>query len=177
MFSLNVPVPPAIDRIASDLHPTLASFDRIRERHTLVCKRFAVDDVAPPGGPDPSRDRAVAVLRERLRPLLRGTDPFPVRVAGVDAFREPTRGPGPVVYLAVESRTLERLHRRLCGVFDPVEGIEGDGYVPHVTLARGGDDAALRRALAADIEPVAWEVTELELYDPEFREPAATLRL
>jgi len=66
MFSLNVPLAPAVDRLAADLQSKLSGFDRVRDRHTLVCKRFGVDDVpdrvasddragggAPAGGPSP----------------------------------------------------------------------------------------------------------------------------
>ncbi|GAB3420658.1 2'-5' RNA ligase family protein [Haloparvum alkalitolerans] len=176
MFSLNVPIPPAVERIADDLQPRLVSFDRVRERHTLVCKRIGVDDL-PVAGRAPHKDRALAALREELRPLLAGTAPIDLRIAGIDAFERPAQGPGPVVYLAVESDALRRLHRRLCGAFDPVDGIEGDDYVPHVTLARGGDRDAVERLLAADVEPVSWTASELDVYDPEFREVAATVPL
>lgn len=192
MFSLNVPLPPAIDRVAADLHPKLAGFDRLRERHTLVCKRFSVDDVtgggrggrsgraggAPGGrGATPEKQVALATLREDLRPLLAGTDPFDVRVTGIGAFEAPAQGPGPVVYLSVESDGLERVHRRLCGTFDAVEGIEGDDYVPHITLARGGDPEAVERLLGTEIEPIGWRVHALDVYDPDFREVAATIEL
>ncbi|GAB6879591.1 2'-5' RNA ligase family protein [Halorubrum gandharaense] len=186
MFSLNVPLPPAVEQLADELHPKLAGFDRLRNRHTLVCKRFGVGDVtgggraggAPGGrGGTPEKPVALATLREELRPLLAGTDPFDVRVTGIDAFEAPEQGPGPVVYLAVESGTLKRVHRRLCGTFDPVEGIEGDDYVPHVTLARGGDPEAVERLLETKIEPVEWRVHALDVYDPDFRETAATIEL
>lgn len=176
MFSLNVPLPPAVDRLASDLHPRLVPFDRVRERHTLVCKRVGLGDLPVPGRA-PHKDHALAALREELRPLLAGTAPLDLRIAELDAFERPAQGPGPVVYLAVESDDLRRLHRRLCGAFDPVDDIEGDDYVPHVTLARGGDPDAVERLLAADVEPVTWTADELEVYDPEFREVAATVPL
>ena len=46
VFSLNVPVPGKVRRVAGDLHPELVGFDRVRERHTLLAKRFdtALDD-------------------------------------------------------------------------------------------------------------------------------------
>lgn len=176
MFSLNVPLPPAVERIADDLHPRLVPFDRVRERHTLVCKRVGLEDL-PVAGRAPHKDRGLAALREELRPLLAGTASLDLRVAELDAFERPAQGPGPVVYLAVESDDLRRLHGRLCGAFDPVEGIEGDDYVPHVTLVRGGDPDAVERLRAADIDPVTWTATELAVYDPEFREVAATVPL
>ncbi|MUW15132.1 2'-5' RNA ligase family protein [Halorubrum sp. CBA1125] len=195
MFSLNVPLPPAVTDLAGDLHPKLEGFDRVRERHTLVCKRFGVDDVSDRvadhvadgvGGPSadpprPPKPDALAALREALRPLLAGTDPFEVAVTGLDAFESPASGSGPVVYLAVESDVLVRLHRRLCAAYGAIEGIEGDGYVPHVTLARGGDpDAsgeAIDRLVEREFEPIRWRVHALDLYDPEFREVVETVEL
>ncbi|RLM91016.1 2'-5' RNA ligase family protein [Halobellus sp. Atlit-38R] len=174
MFSLNVPVPGQVDRLASELHPKLTRFERIRERHTLLAKRFdtALDDDAD----------SLPRLRERLRPILRerrsGGSGIDLRVTGLDYFETPPRGPGPVVYLTVESPDLHALHRRLCESFGTVEGMEGEGYVPHVTLARGG-----RIADAADlvdrteIEPVAWTANEVQIWDSRYREPAARIPL
>ena len=177
MFSLNVPLPPSVDRISADLHPKLTGFDRVRERHTLVAKRFGVDDVGGSGHGRPRTDVALATLRDDLRPLLEGIGPFDLTIRRIDAFETPAQGPGPVVYLAVESDTLVRLHRRLCAAFDAVDGIEGDAYVPHVTLARGGDPSALEPLLETAIDPIEWRTHELAVYDPEFREIAERIRI
>ncbi|WP_418280113.1 2'-5' RNA ligase family protein [Halorubrum sp. DTA98] len=177
MFSLNVPLPPAVERLAADLHPKLTGFDRVRERYTLVGKRFGVDDVGEAGRTHRSKDAAVATLRADLRPLLAGTGPFDVSVTAVATFETPAQGPAPVVYLAVESDVLVRLHRRLCAAFDPVDGIEGDDYVPHITLARGGGSKAVDALSDVDIDPIEWRVHELALYDPEFREVADRIEL
>ncbi|WP_435184015.1 2'-5' RNA ligase family protein [Halobellus sp. EA9] len=172
MFSLNVPVPGRVARLAGDLHPELTRFERIRDRHTLVVKRF---DTAL----DPDAD-SLSRLRERLRPLLRdaASGPVDLRISGLDCFADPPRGTGPVVYLAVESPGLHALHRRLCEAFGTVEEIEGDDYVPHVTLARGGSvedarDLVRRR----EIEPIAWTADELRIWDSRHREDAARLPL
>lgn len=172
MFSLNVPVPGQVRRLAGDLHPELARFDRIRERHTLLAKRFD-------SGLDDDAD-SLPRLRERLRPLLRrhGGGGIGLRVTRLDYFETPTRGPGPVVYLAIESADLHALHRRLCDAFGTVAGMEGDDYVPHVTLARGG-----RVSDAADlvdrrsIDPIEWTAGELRIRDSRYREDAARLPL
>ena len=167
MYSLNVPVPPAVERLAADLHPHLLPFDRIRDRHTLVCKRFEAAEG--------EYDR----LRERLRVALSPTPAFEARVTGVDAFETPTHGPGPVVYLAVESPGLDDLHRRLVEAFGAVDDdLEGPAYVPHVTLARGGADAtAVDRLRGLDVEPITWTVSELHLWSRARREAAWTVSL
>lgn len=167
MYSVNVPVPWPVRRLAASLEPHLAAFASIRDRHTLVVKRLDGRDL-----------NDLHRIRERLRPALRGVAPFDVRVTGVDAFEDPPLGDGPVVYLAVEavdpgnrggdegptSRAgdggsadragdasddaagsgdapatdpLRTLHDRLVREFGAVEGLEEADYVPHVTLARG----------------------------------------
>ena len=186
MFSLNVPLPPAVERLATDLHPKLSGFDRVRERRTLVCKRFGVADVRSgereggSGGRDaPPREDALDRLRERLHRPLSGTNPFEVAVTGIDVFDAPRSGSRPVVYLAVESDEMLRLHRRLCAAFGAVEGIEGDDYVPHVTLARGGnpEPGAVAGLVDAEFDPIQWRVHALDVWDPEYREVAATVDL
>lgn len=152
MYSLNVPVPPAAERLAADLHPQLVAFDRIRERHSVVCKRFEADAA--------DYDH----LRERLRVALSPTPAFEARVTGIDTFETPTHGPGPVVYLAVESPGLWELHDRLCQVFEPVTRLEGADYTPHVTVARGGSLDAAKRLLGP-VESLEWTVTELQFWD------------
>jgi hypothetical protein len=185
VFSLNVPLPPAVERLATDLHPKLSGFDRMRERRTLVCKRFGVADVRseenegaePPDAPN--RTDALDRLRERLRPALAATDPLEVAVTGVDVFDALRSGSRPVVYLAVESDGLVRVHRRLCDAFGAVEGIEGDEYVPHITLARGGnpEPGVVADLVDADFDPIRWRVHALDVWDPEFREVAASVEL
>ncbi|MGM0448874.1 MAG: 2'-5' RNA ligase family protein [Methanobacteriota archaeon] len=185
MFSLNVPLPPAVDRIAADLHPKLTGFDRVRDRPTLVCKRFGVGDVRVDGdeetgerGPPP-RQEALDRLCERLRRPLAGADPFEVAATGIDVFDAPRSGSRPVVYMAIESDELLLLHRRLCAAFGAVEGIEGDEYVPHITLARGGnpEPGAVADLVAAEFDPIRWRVHALDVWDPEYREVAASVGL
>jgi 2'-5' RNA ligase len=174
-FSVNTPVPPAVRRLAADLAPSLAGFDRVREDPSLVVKRL--------GDHTPSE---VPALADRLRRALAGAPTAEARVAEVGAFRDPPAGPAPVVYLAVESPGLRDLHWRLCETFEPVSGIEGEGYTPHVTLARGAGEAhplpGRDRDPAADLAgqsvgPVTWTVTELRLYDARRGEVVDRIRL
>jgi 2'-5' RNA ligase len=171
VFSLNVPVPGSVARVASDLHPILAGagVERFRDRHSLVVKRF--EDGGEGTG-------SLARLRERLRTALAGTPAFEARVTGVDTFDRPPRGPGPVVYLAVESPELVALHDRLVDQFGAVEGLEGTAYTPHVTLGRGGSfDAATLAALSERVDPTTWTVSELAVYDSRYRETVSRLSL
>lgn len=166
MYSLNVPVPGEVARLAEDLRPALLGFETIRERHTLVCKRLGEE---PPGG--------LPRLREQVRMALAGAPAFQARVSGIDYFERPPVGDGPVVYLAVESPGLRRVHDRLLEVFPPVDGLEGDDYVPHVTLARGGDVETARRLADREVEPVTWTVSRLVLWDATYEEDVAAFAL
>lgn len=166
MYSLNVPIPGRVARIAADLHPQLTGFDRVRDRHTLVLKRLGDLDHAT----FPSIEKAV-------RQALAGAPAVEAAVTGIAAFREPVSGPAPVVYLAVESPGLRDLHRRLLDVVDPVEGLEGPDYVPHITLARGGGPGDLERLLDTEIEGVSWSVNRLEFWDADRDERAGRLSL
>ena len=163
MYSLNVPVPGSVARVAADLHPQLVAFETVRDRHTLVAKRFEAAD----------RNR----LRERLRDALRDTSPFEVRTTGVDYFERAAAGRSPVVYLAVESPGLESLHDRLVRAFGAADGVEGDDYVPHVTLARGGSVADAERLTEVSVDPASWTVSELDLWSAEYREAVESIRL
>lgn len=154
MYSLNVPLPSAVTRLAGRLGRQLpGARARPRGEHTLVCKRLGEADYAR--------------LDARAREVLSGTPPFEARVDGVGWFPDAARGRSPVVYLTVESPELRRLHERLCGEFDPIDGLEGAEYVPHVTIARGGDRGRARRLTEREIEPVEWPVESLEFYDAE----------
>lgn len=157
MYSLNVSLPSSVPALAGRLgRELLRAQARPRGEHTLVGKRLGSGDHA-----------AYARIEGRVRDALRGTDPFEIRVTGVEQFETAVTGPSPVVYLAVDSPGLRALHRRLCAEFDPVGGMEGDEYVPHVTIARGGDPAAADRLVGREIQPVEWTVEELVFFDAE----------
>ncbi|WP_117593734.1 2'-5' RNA ligase family protein [Haloprofundus halophilus] len=162
-YSLNVPVPGSVQRLADELYPRLTAFETIRDRHTLVVKRFE----------NQSYDR----LRETLRLPLANEPTFEARVTGIDAFERPTRGDGPVVYLVVDSPGLLALHDRLVDRFDAIAGLEGDDYVPHVTLARGGSPSAVDALRNAEFDPVTWTVSELDVWSAEYREVVGTVPL
>lgn len=175
MFSLNVPVPGAVKRLASDLQPRLLDFEQVRDDHTLVVKRFPDGELAN-GHPE----HQLATLQERLRPVISGLPAVEAKVTGVDAFEQPVRGDGPVVYLAIESPGLHRIHRTLTDAFGVVDGLDGDDYTPHVTLARGGGPAAtaaVEQLQERAIDPVSWTVSELVIWDARHRKPAARFGL
>lgn len=156
MYSLNVPVPGQVKRVADGLHPQLVGLDRVRDTHSLLLKRL--------GDPGPGEQ---AGIQQRARRALAGTAPFEARITGIDTFPDPPAGPGPVVYLVVESEGLRAAHERLCEVFDPVEGMEGDEYDPHVTLGRGGPPDVVEALTARDVEPVEWTVGELTFHQQD----------
>ncbi len=172
VFSLNVPVPGAIARLASDLYPQLVAFDSQREQFTLVVKRF--DDTTLEAG---SPDHQLSTLRKQLPTVLAGTPAFEARVAAIDYFAEPTRGTPPVVYLPVEAPGIRTLHEQLIDEYGAIDGLEGDDYVPHITLARGGSTADADRVAQQAIEPISWTVSELLLWDSRYREAVSRYSL
>lgn len=155
VYSVNAPVPGAVDGVRASLAPRLERFDRTVEDPTLLVKRLGR-----------RRDRELDGLAGSIATVLDGWGPIEARLDGVDAFMDPPSGTGPVVYLAVESPGLEALHDdlvRALGVVNPT--IEGSNYVPHVTVARGGDRPAAVEAIGIEVERVRWTVDALALHD------------
>ena len=66
--------------------------------------------------------------------------------------------------------------RALVDAYGVVEGLEGDDYVPHVTLARGGSVVDVER-VAGEIEGVSWTVSELVIWDSRYREAVSRYSL
>ena len=167
MYSLNVPVPVQVATLATELARELpAARPRSRDAHTLGVKRLST-----------AQYDSYSHLEARVRELLVGQPAFEIRVNDVDYFSEAITGPTPVLYLAVESPELHRLHRHLAEVFPPIEGIEGEGYTPHVTAARGGTTAAAERVADREIEPITWTVSELIFWDATRRQPVSRVSL
>jgi 2'-5' RNA ligase len=166
VYSLNVPVPANVAALAGDIARDLpGARERERGEHTLGVKRL--------GGEPEEYNR----LEARVRELLVGQPAFEIRVTDLKYFPEAITGPEPVIYLAVESPELRRLHLRLADVFDPIEGIEGEGYTPHVTVARGGSLDRAQDVTARDIDPIEWTVTELCFWDARLSEQVSTVSL
>jgi 2'-5' RNA ligase len=167
VYSLNVPVPGAVARLASDLARELPrARERTRDDHTLVVKRLDAGDAD-----------AFQRVAARVREALTCQPPFEVAVTGVERFTDPPSGPAPVVYLAVDSPELRGLHTRLTEVVDPVPDLEGEAYVPHVTVARGGDPEAAAALADRAIDPVTWSVEDLVFWDAERGQPAGRVSL
>ena len=164
MYSVNVPVPGRVRELAGRLYPELQPFDRIRREHSLVLKRLPEDE-------------PVETLQRRVHVALGGAPAVEAAVTGIDRFLDPPVGTAPVVYLAVDSPGLEVIHADLTDAFDPIPGLEGPDYVPHVTLARGGTERDADRLAARDVEPIRWTVTELEFYDARRRQPVSRVSL
>lgn len=166
MYSLNAGIPGAVASTAGDLARTLPEA-RPRERgaHTLVVKRLGEGDTED-----------YYTLEARGREALTGTAPFAARVDRVECFETVPAGTAPVVYLAVESPGLVALHRRLCEVFEPVAGIEGEDFTPHVTVARGGSLETAREA-TGPIDPIEWTVDELFFFDAKRGEDVSRVSL
>ena len=167
MYSLNVPVPSQVARLAGELARDLpGAAERSRGRHTLVAKRLGT------GGYE-----TYHAMEARVREFLSGQPPFAASVTGVDVFEEATNGTSPVVYLVVESPGLWDLHRRLCDEFGALDGLEGDDYDPHVTIARGGSMEFAERLRERDLDPIEWTVEELSFLDAKRGHEAGRISL
>lgn len=167
MYSLNVPVPPNVRTLATDIARALPEArPRSRGAHTLGVKRLTT-----------STHDSYNHTEARVRELLVGQPSFEVRVHKIDYFAEASTGPSPVVYLAVESPELRRLHLELAAAFPPIDGIGGEEYTPHITAARGGTLAAAKDIAERDIKPITWTVTELLFWDATRRQPVSRVSL
>ncbi|ADD05341.1 uncharacterized protein Nmag_1767 [Natrialba magadii ATCC 43099] len=164
MYSVNVPVPGRVRQLADQFYPSLVGFETVREDHSCLLKRL---------GDEPH----VSQLQRRAHRALEGAPAVEAQITGIDYFEDPPLGSAPVVYLAVESPGLESIHEQLLDEFDRVEGLEGDDYVPHVTLARGGNLETAQRLAEREIEPVTWTVTELEFWDGAYKLPVSRVSL
>ncbi|WP_254808407.1 2'-5' RNA ligase family protein [Natronosalvus amylolyticus] len=165
MYSVTVPVPGRVRALAGELYPDLVAFDTVREDHTCLLKRLG------------EAEHGHAHLQQRTHRALEGAPAVEAQITGIDYFEDPPLGTAPVVYLAVESPGLESIHQTLSETFGPVDGLEGDAYVPHVTLARGGDLERARTLSERDIDPVTWTVSELAFYDGGYRLPISRISL
>ena len=166
VYSLNVAIPGEIHALTERLRPQLLTCDTIRDTKTLVVKRFPATD----------RDELTRA-QKKTRDALRGTDPFRIRVTGVEQFEIPASGDGPVLFLAIDSPALEAIHDRLVTVFDAAPGIEGEDYRPHITIARGGDPEVVEDILQTEIEPLSVAVNRLIYWDAQRNLPTGELRL
>lgn len=167
MYSLNVPIPPAIRACRDERSGALEPFETVREPLTLVVKRFG--DRSP---------EALSALEGRLRSRLSTQGPISARIDRIDSFSQPAGGPAPVIYLAVDSPQLEAMHRELVDRYGTADiDIEGAGYVPHVTLARGGPMASVDALVGALEEPITWEIDTLELWSVRYEQPVTTFHL
>jgi len=167
VYSLNVPVPTRVAALASDIAREIpAARARARGEHTLNIKRLS-------NGSGPQYNR----LETQAREVIAGQPPFEVRIDGIEYFPNAIIGTTPVLYLSVESPELVALHQRLAEVFAPIEGIEGDGYTPHVTISRGGPQEAVERLTEREIEPIEWVVDELIFWDATRSQPVSSVSL
>jgi len=164
VYSVNVPVPGRVRQLADRLYPELVGFETVREDHSCLLKRLGDAD-------------HVAQLQHRAHRALEGAPAVEAEITGIDYFADPPLGSAPVVYLAVESPGLEGIHADLTEAFEIVEGLEGTDYVPHVTLARGGDVETAKRLADREIEPVRWTVSELEFWDGTYKLPVSRVSL
>lgn len=158
MYSLNAVAPDAVHSLIASSAELLDPFDQHRDRPALVIKRFG--DLTPEG---------TASIQARLNDILTGWAPMHARITGFDVFVSPPGGPAPVIYLSVESPEIEHLHETLVRAFGVVSSdIEGDRFVPHITVARGGDRTAIAPLTDQSVDPIEWTIDEVTLWDAKY---------
>lgn len=167
MYSLNTESPEEVTAIVDQFDDLLSSFERIRDDRTVLIKRF-----------HRKSPRALEKLADDLGRRLAYWAPIQARIEGFDVFVDPPAGRGPVVYLTVRSPGLIELHRELADAYGTViDSIEGEHYVPHITLARGGERTDIRPLTKASVEPVDWSIDELTLWDGRYSQPVRRYEL
>ena len=166
VYSLNVPVPGQVGARAGEIARQLPNARaRTRGEHTLGVKRLASDA------------GQYSRIEAQAREALAGQPAFEARIDEIAVFEDPPVGTAPVVYLAVESPGLLQLHHRLVDSFGSVsDGIEGESYIPHVTVARGGSLDAAKR-VAGEIDPIEWTVSKLQFWDAKHNQSVSTVSL
>ena len=162
MYSLNVPVPGAVAERAWSIRSQLLAYEQLRDEFTLVLKRLPFESGI-------AVDSAIPDIRSQLESV----DPFTVEITGIGQFETPPAGPAPVIYFAISSPAMHRIHTRFVEYYGAVEEIEGTAYQPHITLARGGDVTMPD----IDFEPISWTVDRLIVWDSRRALPAAEFAL
>lgn len=167
MYSLNVPVPGAVSAFAWEIRSALTEFERLRDELTLVVKRLE------------ARSAGEFAAEERvIRQELSGVAPFEIEITGLDMFDDPPAGPGPVLYLAVESPGVIALHEQLTTQFGALGNIEGASYVPHITIARGATESDNVDSILENYTySYRWTVERLVFWDARREMPAGEVPL
>ena len=154
MWSLNVSMPQNIVRAIKEVTLGVSGWEEICEDPTLVIKRFEKGDVD-------------GHVESEIRLLLEGVEPFDIEIGNLERFDVAERGSSPVLYLEVKSPGMKALHETLVDVFGSVKGVEGENYIPHITIARGGSGDYIEfDGLSCDTE---WTVEMLELWNRDGR--------
>lgn len=167
VYSLNAAIPAAAIEQRDELLEHLESFETVRDPLTLVIKRF--------GTPDST---ALSSLERSLGEVLNEWGPMRAEIDGIDLFMDPPSGPSPVIYLGVSSHGLEALHRDLVdrfGVVDPA--IEGENYIPHITIARGGPRVAIDELRDISLETHQWTIETVMLWSSRHDKPVKQFSL
>ena len=150
MWSLNVSIPQNIIRAIEEVTLGVRGWEEICEEPTLVIKRFEKKDLD-------------GHVKSEIRFLLESVEPFGIEIGNLERFDVAERGSSPVLYLEIKSPGVKALHENLIDIFGSVEGVEGENYIPHITIARGGSGDYIEfSGLSCD---TGWTVEMLEFWD------------
>ncbi|HIJ12598.1 MAG TPA: 2'-5' RNA ligase family protein [Halobacteriales archaeon] len=154
MWSLNVSIPQGIVRAIGEITPVLGRGEGIVEEPTLVIKRFEKEDLD-------------GHIESEIKFLLENVEPFIVEIGNLEMFEVADRGTSPVRYIEVKSIGIKVLHETLVSVFGCVKGVEGENYIPHITIARGS--GAKNLDFSDFSGPIQWTANTLEFWDRDKR--------
>ncbi len=154
MWSLNVSIPQGIVRAIEEMAPVSRGWEEIVEEPTLVIKRFEKEDLD-------------GHIESEIKFLLENVEPFTVEIGNLEMFEVADRGTSPVLYIEVKSIGMKLIHETLVSVFGCVKGVEGENYIPHITIARG---SGVKNIDFSDFSgPTWWTAKTLEFWDGDKR--------
>ena len=147
-------MPQNVVRLVGEVTPRLKGWEEVCEEPTLVIKRFERKDLD-------------GHMESEIKFLLENVEPFNVKIGNLKKFDVAVRGSSPVLYLEIKSPGMKALHETLVSAFGCVKGIEGENYIPHITLARGGGKEDINFSVLPG--STQWTAKMLEFWDRDKR--------
>lgn len=112
-------------------------------------------------------EATTALLKEKL-PALAGSGAIPAQLGRLDAFPHLRQPRVLVVHINDSSHDIARLYQQVAQMAGECDvQLEGRRFTPHVTLGRIKQENARVHGLDTPVQPVAFEVSEVILFESE----------